>query len=617
MNLDKEILSDLIIHMKYSRYRRELQRRETWEEIVNRNLQMHVNKFPQLKQQLTELYNKFILTKRILPSMRSLQFAGLPIELNPARLYNCSYCPIDDYRAFSEAMFLLLSGCGFGFSVQKHHIEKLPEIKKPLKTKRYLIADSIIGWSDAVKVLINSYFTGNPKPLFDFRDIREKGALLVTSGGKAPGPEPLKRCLFEIEQILENKKDGEKLKPIECHSIICHIADSVLSGGIRRSATISLFTMDDEEMLSCKSGNWWEINPHFARANNSAVIVTNRITREEFDNLWLKVQNSGSGEPGFYFTNDPEYGTNPCVETSLRPNTFCNLVDINGEFIESQEDLNEVSEAAAFINTIQASYTDFIYLRPIWKKNTEKDALIGVGITGIGSGKLDNLDKAQASQIILKTNERVAKLININKAARCAVIKPSGTSSIVLGTSSGIHAYHNNYYIRRVRVNKNEAIYTHLMIHHPELIEDELFSPNTTAVISVPQKAPEHAHIRTESALKLLERVKEYNLQWVRNAHRTGPNYHNVSATISIKENEWKEVGDWLWQNKNTYHGLSVLPYYDHVYKQAPFEDCSQLEYETLFNKLHTLDLTKVVEFEDHTNLNDQAACAGGSCEIK
>jgi len=617
MQLDKKILSDLIVYMKYSRYIPKLKRRETWEEIVDRNLKMHTAKFPELKKELKDLYKNYILTKRILPSMRSLQFAGLPIELNPARLYNCSYCPIDAPEAFSEAMFLLLSGCGFGYSVQKHHVEKLPEIKKPLRNKRYLIADSIIGWADAVKVLIKSYYTGTSKPIFDYRDIREKGSLLVTSGGKAPGAEPLKRCLFEIEQILERKKDGEKLKPIECHSIVCHIADSVLSGGIRRSATISLFTMDDEEMLSCKTGSWWETNPHFARANNSAVIVTNRINKEEFDNLWLKVENSGCGEPGFYFTNDPEYGTNPCVETSLRPNTFCNLVDINAEFITTQEELNDVSEKAAFINTIQASYTDFIYLRPIWKRNTEKDSLIGVGITGIGSGNLDNLDKKQAAKIVLKENERVAKLIGINKAARCTVVKPSGTSSIVLGTSSGIHAYHNNYYIRRVRVNKNEAIYTHLAINHPELVEDELFNPNTTAVISVPQKAPEHCHIRTESALKLLERVKEYNVDWVRKAHRTGPNYHNVSATVSIKDQEWKEVGDWIWQNKGVYHGLSVLPYHDHIYKQAPFEDCSKLEYDTLFAKLTEVDLSKVVEFEDLTTLNDQAACSGGACEIK
>jgi ribonucleoside-diphosphate reductase alpha chain len=309
--------------------------------------------------------------------------------------------------------------------------------------------------------------------------------------------------------------------------------------------------------------------------------------------------------------------THNCVETSLRPNTFCNLVEINGELISSQEELNDVSQKAAFINTLQASYTDFIYLRSIWRKNTEKDALIGVGITGIGSGKLDELDKEQSAKIVMEENERVAKLIGINKAARCTVVKPSGTSSIVLGTSSGIHAYHNNYYMRRVRVNKNEAIYTHLAIHHPELVEDELFNPKGTAVISIPQQSPKSAHIRTESALKLLTRVDEYNTHWVRKGHRTGPNYHNVSATISIKPEEWKEVGDWIWAHRNKYHGLSVLPYSDHVYAQAPFEDCNELEYNTIFNTLKGLDLSKVVEFEDNTDLKGEAACSGDGCAVQ
>ena len=617
MNKDKQILSDLIVYMKYAKYLTKEKRRETWEEIVDRNLQMHVRKFPQLKEELTQVYNDYVINKKVLPSMRSLQFGGLPIEINNARLFNCSYLPIDDYRAFSETIFLLLSGCGVGYSVQKHHVEKLPEINKPVKTKRYLVADSIIGWADAVKVLMNSYFTGKSKPNFDFRDIREKGAILVTAGGKAPGPEPLKRCLFEIEQILERYNNGDKLSTIDCHSILCHIADSVLSGGIRRSAMIAGFTMDDADMLACKSGNWWENNPHFARANNSAIIVNSRIKKEEFDNLWVKIENSGSGEPGLYFTNDCEYFTNPCVETSLRPFSFCNLVEINAEGIETQEEFNNRSKAAAFINTLQASYTDFVYLRSVWKKTTEKDALIGTGITGIGGGTLDNLDKKEASTIVLEENKRVAKLININKAARCCVTKPAGTSSIVLGTSSGIHAYHNNFYIRRVRINKNEALYAHLQINNPELLEDEIFNPTTTAVISVPQKAPETCHIRTESALALLERTKEYNMDWVRNSHNSGPNYHNVSATISIKDTEWKEVGEWMWKNRDSYHGLSVLPYSGHTYKQAPFEDCSELEYETLYSKLTNLNLKEVIEFEDLTNLTDQAGCAGGACEIK
>jgi ribonucleoside-triphosphate reductase len=617
MQKDKRILSDLIIYMKYAKYLPKEKRRESWEEIVNRNLNMHIKKFPQLESDLRHVYTNYVLPKKVLPSMRSLQFGGLPIEINNSRLFNCAYLPIDDYRAFSETMFLLLSGCGVGYSVQKHHVEKLPEIKLPVKEKRYLIGDSIIGWSDAIKMLMTSYFTGGPKPLFDFRDIREKGAILVTAGGKAPGPEPLKRCLFEIEQILNRYSNGDKLSTIDCHSIQCHIADSVLSGGIRRSAMIAGFTMDDEDMLSCKSGNWWELNPHFARANNSAIIVNSRIKKGEFDNLWVKIENSGSGEPGLYFTNDCEYFTNPCVETSLRPFSFCNLVEINAEGIDSQLEFNNRSRAAAFINTIQASYTDFVYLRSIWKKTTEKDALIGCGITGIGSGTLDLLDKKEASDIVVEENKRTAKLVGINQAARCGVIKPAGTSSIVLGTSSGIHAYHNNFYIRRVRINKNEALYTYLSIYHSNLLEDDLFNPTQTAIISVPQKAPTTCHIRTESAIDLLERTKTYNLDWVRNSHNSGPNFHNVSATISIKDEEWKEVGEWMWNNRDSYHGLSVLPYSGHTYKQAPFEDCTEEEYNKLFETLTDLDLSKIVEFEDLTDLNDQQACSGSSCDVK
>jgi ribonucleoside-diphosphate reductase alpha chain len=617
MDINNKILSDLTVHMKYAKFLPELKRRETWEEICTRNLMMHTKKFPALTNEILEVYYRSVFTKKVLPAMRSLQFAGLPMEVNNCRMFNCSYQPIDDYRAFSEGMFLLLSGCGYGYSVQEHHIEKLPEINKPVKSKRYLIGDSIHGWSDSIKLLIKSYFTGQPKPNFDFRDIRPKGAKLITSGGKAPGAEPLKRCLFEIEQILESKTNGDKLSSLECHSIMCHIADSVLAGGIRRSAMISLFTMDDEDMLSCKSNNWWELNPHFARANNSAVIVNSRIQKDEFFNIWEKIKNSGAGEPGVYFTNDPEYGTNPCVETSLRPHTFCNLVEINGSNIENQEDFNQRAKDAAFINTLQASYTDFYYLRDIWKKNTEKDALIGAGITGIGSSSLDNLDKKEAAKIILKENERVAKLININKAARTTVVKPAGTSSLVLGCSSGIHAYHDEYYVRTLRVGKNEAIYSYLSDNYPELLEDELFRPHDTAIISIPQKAPENAHLRSEDAITLLNRVKEYNLDWVRTGHRKGVNYHNVSATISVKDEEWEKVGDWMWENKNTYHGLSILPFSDHSYKQAPFQSCTKEKYNELLNNLKEIDLTKVIEEVDDVQFGDTVACGADGCEVK
>jgi ribonucleoside-diphosphate reductase alpha chain len=618
MELSNEILSDITVHMKYARFRPELQRRETWEELVTRNKEMHIKKYPHLEAEIEETY-KFVYDKKILPSMRSLQFGGKPIEISPNRIYNCAYLPIDDWRAFGEVMFLLLGGTGVGYSVQKHHVDALPEIRKPdaKRNRRFLIGDSIEGWADAIKMLMKSYFHGGASINFDFSDIRQKGAMLVTSGGKAPGPQPLKECLVKIQGILDTKIDNEKLSPIEVHDIVCHIADAVLAGGIRRAALISLFSADDNEMISCKSGPWWELNPQRGRANNSAVLLRNKVTQEFFMSLWEKIKASGAGEPGIYLSNDKDWGTNPCCEIALRPFQFCNLCEVNVSDIESQEDLDARVKAAAFVGTLQAGYTNFHYLRPVWQRTTEKDALIGVGMTGIGSGVAQKYDLKRAAELVKEVNTATAKQIGINASARCSTIKPSGTSSLVLGTSSGIHARHNDYYIRRVRVGKNEAIYTYLMINHPELIEDDYFRPHDTAVISVPQKSPAESILRTESALDLLERVKWFYTNWVKPGHRNGQNTHNISATVSIKEDEWEVVGNWMWENRKFYNGLSVLPYDGGTYIQAPFEDCTKEKYEEMMKHLSNINLAHVVEIADNTNLQDQAACAGGACEIQ
>jgi len=548
--------------------------------------------------------------------MRSLQFAGKPIELNNARIFNCSFLPIDDWRAFSEIMFLLLSGCGVGYSVQTHHVEQLPEIKVPTKHKRYLIGDSIEGWADAVRMLCKAYFQGAPLPLFDFRDIRPKGAQLITVGGKAPGPEPLKECLFNLSKIFERKKNGDRLSSVEVHDMACHIADAVLSGGIRRAALISLFNLDDEEMLTCKFGNWWEENPQRGRANNSAVVMRHKIDEEEFFKLWKKIELSGSGEPGIYFSNDKDWGTNPCCEIALRSYQFCNLCEVNVSNVESQEDLNERVRVGAFIGTLQAAYTDFHYLRDIWQKTTEKDALLGVGMTGIGSGAILKYDLKKAADLAKEVNADVAEKIGVNKAARVTTVKPSGTSSLVLGTASGIHAWHNDYYIRRIRVGKNEAIHSYLAVNHPELVEDDFFKPTIQAVISVPQKAPEGSILRNENVIDMLERVKRFNVQWVKKGHRKGANTNNVSATVSINEGEWEAVGKWMWENKETFNGLSVLPYFGGSYTQSPYEDCTKEQFEEMVKHLHSIDLSKVVEFSDETALMDQQACAGNQCEM-
>ena len=603
--------------MKYAKHLPALERRETWEEICIRNRDMHIRKYPKLTDEITAVYADFVIPKKVLPSMRSMQFAGKSIEISNNRMYNCCYVSIDNLAAFPETMFLLLGGTGVGYSVQKHHVAKLPEIKIPKKERRFLVGDSIEGWADAVKVLVKAYFTGTYLPIFDFRDIRPKGAMLVTSGGKAPGPEPLKECLFNLRTIFERKQPGECLTTLEVHDMLCHIADSVLAGGIRRAAMIALFSLDDEDMLTCKFGDWYEQNPQRARANNTATVLRSRVQEEDFWKLWAKIEASGSGEPGLYFTNDVEYGTNPCAEISLRPNGFCNLTTINAGTLLSQQDYNERATAAAFIGTLQAGYTDFHYLRDIWKKTAEEDALIGVSMTGIADGTVLALNIAEAAACVVAENKRVAALIGINEAARSTCIKPEGTASGVVGTASGNHARHANYYLRRVRVAKNEAIYTYLNIFHPELLEDDFFKPTTTAIITIPQKSPPGSILRTESPIDLLERVKRLHTEWIQPGHASGPNTHNVSTTVPVRANEWNQVGRWMWENRESFTALSVFPYDDHTYVQAPFEDCTKETYDRLMKDLSEVDLTQVVEMNDGTNLAGELACAGGACEIK
>ena len=617
MDISNRILSEITVYMKYAKYVPELKRRETWQELVTRNMEMHIKKYPHLEKEIRENY-MYVFKKQVLPSMRSMQFAGKPIEISPNRIYNCAYAPVDDWRVFSEIMFLLLGGTGVGYSVQKHHVELLPEVRKPSKERgrRWLVADSIEGWADAIKVLVKSYFFGGSHIEFDFSDIRPKGARLVTSGGKAPGPQPLKECLIKLEGILDAKQDGDKLRPIEVHDMVCHIADAVLAGGIRRAALISLFSATDDEMISCKSGAWWETNPQRGRANNSAVLLRHKVTKEYFMDLWKKIELSKAGEPGIYLSNDKDWGTNPCCEIALRPFQFCNLTEVNVSNVVSQEDYESRVKAATFIGTLQAGYTDFHYLRPIWQRTTEKDALIGISMTGIGSGAVLGLNMKAAAKVVKEENERVADLIGINKAARTTTVKPAGTTSLTLGTSSGIHAWHNDYYIRRVRVGKNESIYGYLVENHPELLEDEYFRPHDTAVIGIPQKAPEGSILRNESPIQLLERVKRVQQEWIKPGHRSGSNAHNVSATVSIREHEWPAVGEWMWENKEYYNGLSVLPYDGGTYIQAPFEDCTKEKYEELMKTLHDVDLSKIVEIEDQTDLSGEVACAGGACEV-
>ncbi len=658
MDKNLNILGDLVHHMKYAKYDESKGRRETYDETVDRNMQMHVNQYPELKNEIEEVY-ELVKDKKVIPSMRSMQFAGVAIDVNPARIFNCSYLPVTSIDAFNETMFLLLSGCGVGYSVQRHHVEQLPEIRKPIASRRYLIQDSIEGWADAVKVLMKSYFADRSLPLFDYRAIRDKGAQLVISGGKAPGPDPLRKCLNTIQTMLERKQNGDKLSTIEAHDIQCIIADAVLAGGIRRSALISLFSIGDDEMMRCKSiqdaeidevidrvnGSihvrvnvkdtqktvwipendynklekeqklqWFYLYPERARSNNSIVMARSLITEDVFKQRWEVIQSSGSGEPGLYFTNNVELGTNPCCEISLNAHQFCNLTSINVSNLLDQEDLNERAKAAAFLGTLQASYTDFHYLRAQWKKITEKEALLGVSLTGIASINVLDYDFTEAANVVVDENERVAGLLGINPAKRVTCIKPEGTGSLVLGTSSGIHAWHNHFYKRRIRVGKNEAIYEYLKKELPELVEDEVFGNG--AVITVPVKAPEEAIVRSEDVISFLERIKYFTEVWVKPGHKGGMNTHNVSATVSIKSDEWDKVSDWLWTNQDSFNGLSFLPYDSGEYVQAPFEDITIEEFDKFSQYVKTIDLEDVLEIKDNTNLQGELACAGGVCEV-
>jgi ribonucleoside-triphosphate reductase (thioredoxin) len=666
MDLSLQILSEITTHGKYAKYLPALQRRETWSENCDRYENMLINKHPVLADEVRHAMS-FVRIRQILPSMRAMQFAGPAIEKNAARIYNCAFLPVDSYHAFSETMFLLLGGTGVGYSVQRQHVAKLPAVQQPSGTRRYIIGDSIEGWADAVKVLMKAYFGINKhRPVFDYSDIREKGTRLVTAGGKAPGPGPLKKCLENVERLLRTIPSGRKLRPVEVHAIECFIANAVLSGGIRRAAMIVLFSKDDREMLTCKSNYtvgkylvdskdafgyelsvtvsdafgtrheklygvsendmatlvstgklpWYYFQEQFGRANNSVALERESLTEAEFKALWKTVENSKAGEPGFYLTENLDWGTNPCCEIALRPFQFCNLTEVNVSTVSSQADLNRRVEAAAFLGTLQASFTDFHYLRDIWKKTTEEDALIGVGMTGIASGTLTKLNLKEAADIVIRTNQETAALIGIKAAARNTTVKPSGTTSCVVGSSSGIHAWHSEYYIRRMRVKKDEAVYTYLQIYHPHMLVDDFFDPAGTAIIEIPIKAPEGATLRTESALDLLERVKRFNLEWVKAGHVRGANTNNVSATISIKPEEWEAVGNWMWDNRSTYNGLSVLDYDGGSYVQAPFEEITREEYARRAASLNDIDMSLVIEMDDQTNHAQEAACAGGACEV-
>ena len=624
MDKGSKLLSDVQVFSKYSKYIDKKNRRETWDELVDRNKEMHITHYANIGKQFSHELRKavddayeLVRNKLILPSMRSMQFSGTPIEKNPARMYNCSYAPVDNISVFGEAMFLLLGGSGFGYSVQKHHVDKLPKIKKASRHSRYLVGDSIEGWAYAVDVLVKSFFGLRKSiPRFDYSDIRKVGTPL-SSGGKAPGPKPLRDALMAIESLLLEKEDGDKLTPIEVNDMICRLSDAVLAGGIRRSSLISLFSPDDKEMLYSKSGNWWELYPYRGRANNSAVMLRDKTSYEDFSKIYDILAASGSGEPGFFFTNDLDWGLNPCAEVSLKANGFCNLTNVNATDVKSDEELQNLAYHAAIIGTLQSGYTDFHYLRSEWNDTADDEALIGVGLTGIASGNVLSLNLKDAVNAVEKANKFAAEELGLNTASRLTVVKPDGNSGALLGTSSGVHAWHSKYFIRRIRLNKEEELYKKFMQYNPHMVEDDVEKPDVQAIVSFPIKAPDDAIVRdNETAIGFLERVKYVYNNWVKPGSLTGANANNVSCTVSVKEDEWDTVKEWMWNNRDSYTAISLLPYSNMTYKQMPFEEITETQYNDMTEKINEMNLDKIYEKEDFTHHVAEAACAGGSCEL-
>jgi len=589
---------------KYAKYLPELKRRETWKEQVTRVFDMHRERFKD-NDEIMSLIGEAetsVHKKEVLGSQRILQFGGDPIFKHNARVYNCGFGHINRTRAFQELMYLLLCGCGIGFSIQKHHVASLPPVSRPDGTtgaQVFVVPDSIEGWADAIGVLVTSYFGGNQefdeyighRVVFDYSEVRPAGAPL-SSGAKAPGPDGLKRSIEKIRQVFETRLGDSnhiRMRPIDVYDIIMHAADAVISGGVRRSATIALFSPDDEEMARAKTGNWFVENPQRGRSNNSALLIRDQTTKAEFNQLMEWVREFG--EPAFVWAESTEMGFNPCVEIGLYPVDvetgkpgwqFCNLAEINGKKANTPENFYKACRAAAIIGTLQSSYTSFPYLGETTEKITKREALLGVSITGM----MDNAEllfdpqvQRNGAKIVKEVNKYVASIIGINQAARTTCVKPAGSTSCILGTASGIHPHHAKRYFRRVQANKQENPVQHFKKYNPRAVEVSVWDPNeVTEVITFLCEVPVGAKTKNQiDALKLLESVKLTQQNWVRYGINkdlcTQPWLsHNVSNTIHVKEDEWDEIADYIYKNRKYFAGISLIPCSgDKDYPQAPF----------------------------------------------
>lgn len=602
--LGKELLSSSKFFMGYSRWQEDKGAFETWDESVDRVMSMHKEKYadklnPKLLALMEEARAAYA-DKSVLGAQRALQFGGPQLRKHEARMYNCSVSHCDRAAFFQEAMYLLLCGCGVGFSVQKHHIEQLPQIRRrsPLQVKVFQIPDSIEGWADAFGVLLSSFFEDggtfpeyrNCHVFFDFSLIRPKGAM-ISGGFKAPGPEPLRNALIRCEALLQQELGADEVKamrPITAYDFVMHMSDAVLAGGVRRSATICLFDKTDEEMLNAKTGNWYETNPQRGRSNNSVMLVRDELSRDEWAHIMKSVRSYG--EPGFVFTSNKEFLYNPCVEIGMLPKTksgvsgfqFCNLTEINGGQCDTPEKLYRAARAGAILGTLQAGYTDFNYLSDATREITEREALIGVSITGWMNNPQVLFDEEvlrKAARIVKDVNKEVAALLGINPAARTTCAKPSGNASVLLGTASGIHGEHSPRYYRNVQMNKDDEVAKLIMTHCPKMVEESVWSANgTDIVVSFPVvSAPTSIFKKDLMGVKQLEYVKKAQQWWVEEGTNVAlcvhPDLrHNISNTISV--DDWDEVEEYIYENRQWFAGISLLAAAgDKAYAQAPFTE--------------------------------------------
>jgi len=629
MTMTNHLPTDYQTFIATSRYARWLEdegRRETWPETVGRFIDYIVRPSDIDIKTIDEI-EEAILSLEVMPSMRALMTAGPAAERDNTCVYNCSYLPVDHPRAFDEAMFILLCGTGVGFSVERQAIQKLPTVPEELTSGEDIIVvqDSKEGWAKGLRKLISLLYTGDI-PTWDLSKIRPAGARLKTFGGRASGPDPL-NDLFNFTVAKFKGAAGRKLNSVECHDIMCKIGEVVVVGGVRRSAMISLSNLSDDRMRHAKSGQWWENEGQRALANNS-VAYTDKPDMETFMREWTALVESKSGERGIFSREaadkhverngrreiGKEWGTNPCSEIILRPYQFCNLTEVVVRPTDTEKTLTRKVKLATILGTIQSTYTNMPYLRPVWRRNTEEERLLGVSLTGIMDNEITSKPSAKTlnklRDVAVQTNNEVAQQLGVAASAAITCVKPSGTVSQLVDSASGIHARHSEYYIRTVRGDNKDPL-TQFMQDAGIPAEPCVMKPDSTTVFSFPTRSPDNAVTRNDmSAIEQLELWKTYALEWCE---------HKPSVTITVRDEEWLKVGAWVFDNFDICSGVSFLPHSDHTYAQAPYQDCDKATYTTALKEMpKKIDWSKLSEYEkeDNTAGSQTLACSGDSCEV-